>query len=121
VKVWSRHSIFRKEHTVSRLLLGCIDLWVSCEWDDPESTDIMESHRRSYSVGESQMRYTSLPEVESSVYVLWASRSLTWERWIMNYDRHLMVLWKCMRNDGFMLIFKVTFILKVLKIASSPH
>ncbi len=53
VKVWSRHSIFRKENTVLRLLLGCIDLWVSCEWDDPDSTDIMESHRWSYSVGES--------------------------------------------------------------------
>jgi len=39
-----------------RLLLGCIDLWVSCEWDDPDSTDIMESHRWSYSVGESWRR-----------------------------------------------------------------
>jgi len=27
------------------MLLGCIDLWVSCEWDYPDSTDIMESHR----------------------------------------------------------------------------
>jgi len=35
VKVWSRHSIFRKGNTVLRLLLGCIDLWVFCEWDDP--------------------------------------------------------------------------------------
>jgi len=46
VKVWSRRSIFRKENTMLRLLLGCIDLWVSCEWDDPDSTDIMESHSR---------------------------------------------------------------------------
>ena len=37
VKVWSIH---RKGNTVLRLLLGCIDLWVSCEWDDPDSTDI---------------------------------------------------------------------------------
>ena len=56
VKVWSRHSIFRKGNTVLRLLLGCIDLWVLCEWDDPDSTDIMESHRWSYSVGESRRR-----------------------------------------------------------------
>ena len=56
VKVWSRRSIFRKGNTVLRLLLGCIDLWVSCEWDDPDSTDIMESNRWSYSVGESRRR-----------------------------------------------------------------
>ena len=30
------------------LLLGCIDLWVSCEWDDPDYTDIMESNTWSY-------------------------------------------------------------------------
>ena len=57
VKVWSRHSIFRKENTMLRLLLMCIDLCVSCEWDDPNSTDIMESHRWSYSVGESRRRF----------------------------------------------------------------
>jgi len=57
VKVWSRYSIFKKENTVLRLLLGCIDLWVSCEWDDPNSTDIMESHKWSYSVGESRRRF----------------------------------------------------------------
>jgi len=45
VKVWSRHCNFRKRNIVLRLLLGCIDLWVSCEWDDSDSTDIMESHR----------------------------------------------------------------------------
>jgi len=56
-KVWSRHSIFRKENTVLRLLLGCIDLWVSYEWDDLDSTDIVESHRWSYSVGESRRRF----------------------------------------------------------------
>jgi len=56
VKVWSRHSIFKKGNTLLRLLLGYIDLWVSCEWDDPDSTDIMESHRWSYSVGESRRR-----------------------------------------------------------------
>ena len=56
VKVWSRHSIFRKGNTVLKLLLGCIDLWVSCEWEDPNSTDIMESHKWSYSVGESRRR-----------------------------------------------------------------
>ena len=50
MKVWSRHSIFRKGNTVLKLLLGCIDLWVSCELDDPDSTDIMESHKWSYSV-----------------------------------------------------------------------
>ena len=55
VKVWSRRSIFRKENTMLRLLLGCIDLWVSCEWDDPDSTNIMESNRWSYSVGENQI------------------------------------------------------------------
>jgi len=60
VKVWSRHSIFRKGNTVLRLLLRCIDLWVSCEWDDPDSTDIMESHRWSYSVGESRRRFICL-------------------------------------------------------------
>ena len=57
VKVWSRHSIFRKGNTVLRLLFGCIDLWVSCEWDDFDSTDIMKSHRWSYSVGESRKRF----------------------------------------------------------------
>ena len=57
VKVRSRHSIFTKENTVLRLLLGCIDLWVSCELDDPDSTDIMESHGWSYSVGESQWSF----------------------------------------------------------------
>jgi len=57
VKVWSRHSIFRKENTVLILLLGCIDLWVSCEWDDPDSTNIIESHRWSYSVGKSWWRF----------------------------------------------------------------
>jgi len=56
VKVWSRRGIFRKGNTMLRLLLGCIDLWVSCEWDDPDSTDIMESHRWSYSVVESRRR-----------------------------------------------------------------
>ena len=56
LKVWSKHSIFRKGNIMLRLLLGCIDLWVSCGWDDPDSTDIMESHRWSYSVGESQRR-----------------------------------------------------------------
>ena len=58
VQVWSRRSIFRKGNIMLRLLLGCIDLWVSCEceWDDPNSTDIMESHRWSYSVGESRRR-----------------------------------------------------------------
>ena len=55
-KVRSRHSIFRKENIVLRLLLRCIDLWVSCEWDDPDSTNIMKSHRWSYSVGESRKR-----------------------------------------------------------------
>ena len=50
VKVWLRQSIFRKGNIVLRLLLGCIDLWVSCEWDDPDSIDIMESHKWSYSV-----------------------------------------------------------------------
>jgi len=60
VKVWSRHSIFRKGNTVLRLLLGCIDLWVSCEWDDLDSTDIVESHRWSYSVGESRRRFNWL-------------------------------------------------------------
>jgi len=43
-------------NTMLRLLLGCIDLWVSCEWDDHDSTDIMESPRWSYSVGESRRR-----------------------------------------------------------------
>jgi len=57
VKVWSRHSIFRKGNIVLRLLLGCIDLWVLCEWDDPDFTDIMESHKWSYSVGESWRRF----------------------------------------------------------------
>jgi len=52
VKVWWRHSIFRKGNIMLRLLLECIDLWVSCEWNDHDSTDIMESHRWSYSVGE---------------------------------------------------------------------
>jgi len=52
-KVWSRHSIFRKGNNVLRLLLGCIDLCVSCEWNDSDSTDIMESYKWSYSVCES--------------------------------------------------------------------
>jgi len=56
VKVWSRRSIPRKGNTMLRLLLGCIDLWVSCEWDDPDTTGIMESHRWSYLVGESRRR-----------------------------------------------------------------
>jgi len=56
VKVWSRYSIFRKGNTMLRLLLGCIDLYVSCEWNDPDSIDIMESYTWSYSVGESQRR-----------------------------------------------------------------
>ena len=56
VKVWSRHSIFRKGNTLLRLLSGCIDLWVSCEWDDPNSIDIMKSHRWNYSVCESRRR-----------------------------------------------------------------
>jgi len=43
VKVWSRHSIFKKGNIALRLLLGCIDLWVSCEWDDLDSSGIMES------------------------------------------------------------------------------
>jgi len=45
---------FKKGNNVLRLLLRCIDLWVSREWDDFDSTDIMESHRWSYSVGESR-------------------------------------------------------------------
>jgi len=57
VKVWSRHSILRKGNIVLRLLVGCIDLWVSCEWDDPDSTDIVDSHRWSYSVNESRRRF----------------------------------------------------------------
>jgi len=57
VKVWSRHSIFRKGNIMLRLLLRCIDLWVSCEWDDSDSTDIMESHRWSYSICESRRRF----------------------------------------------------------------
>jgi len=28
---------------IPRLLVGCIDLWVSCKWDDLDSTDIIES------------------------------------------------------------------------------
>jgi len=56
VKVWSRHTISRKGNIVLRLLLRCIELWVSCEWDNPDSTNIMESHRWSYSVGESRKR-----------------------------------------------------------------
>jgi len=39
-----------------RLLLGCIDLWVFYKRDDFDSTDIMESHRWKYSVGESRRR-----------------------------------------------------------------
>jgi len=42
---------------VLRLLLECIDLWVYCEWDDSNSTNIMESHRWSYFVGESRRRF----------------------------------------------------------------
>jgi len=42
VKVWSKHIIFRKENNMLRLLLRCIDLWVSCERDNPDSTDIMD-------------------------------------------------------------------------------
>ena len=30
-------------------------------------------------------------EVESGVYVLWVNRSLTCEKWIMNFNRHLIV------------------------------
>ena len=56
-KVRSRHSIFRKGNIVLRFLLGCIDLWVSCEWNDPDSTDIMESYRWSYLVGEIRRRF----------------------------------------------------------------
>jgi len=41
VKVWSRHNIFKKGNTMLRLLLRCIDLRVSCEWDVPYSTDII--------------------------------------------------------------------------------
>jgi len=52
LKLWSKYSIFRKGNTVLRLLLVCIDLWVSYEWDDPDSTNIMESHRWSYSVSD---------------------------------------------------------------------
>jgi len=57
VKVWSRHSIFKKGNTVLRLFLGYIDLWVSCEWDNLDSTDIMESYKWSYSVGESRRSF----------------------------------------------------------------
>jgi len=45
VKMWLIYSIFKKGNTVLRLLVGCIDLWVSCEWDDPNSSDIVESYR----------------------------------------------------------------------------
>ena len=57
VKVWSRDSIFKKGNTVLRLLLGCVEFFVSCEWDDP---DVMELYRWSYSVGESQRRFIGL-------------------------------------------------------------
>jgi len=49
--------------------------------------------------------------------MLWVNKSLTWKRWIVNFDRHLMVVWKCMRIGDFMWIFKVIFILEILKIA----
>jgi len=47
----------RKKISCWDLLLGCIDLWVYCEWDDPDSTDIMDSQSWSYSVGESRRRF----------------------------------------------------------------
>jgi len=62
----------------------------------------------------------SIHESSGSVYVLWVSKSMTWERWIVNFDKHFMVMWKCMRIDDFIWIFKVIFILEVLKIASLP-
>jgi len=62
VKVWSRHRIFRKENIVSILLLGCIDLWASCEWDDPDSTYIIESHKWSW---------WDLKDVHMNLSVVW--------------------------------------------------
>ena len=53
--------------------------------------------------------------------MLWVIKSWTWERWIINYDRHLMVLWKCIRINDFMLIIKVILISEVLKIASLSY
>jgi len=59
-------------------------------------------------------------EMIMHMIVLWVRRSRTRERSIVNFDGHLMVMWECMRSDDFMWIFKVIFILEVLKITSLP-
>ena len=57
MKVWSRHNIFRKENTCWDYFYGCIDLWMSTEWDDIDFTNIMKSHRWSNYVGEGRKRF----------------------------------------------------------------
>jgi len=92
VKLWSRHSIFWKGNIMLRLLLGCIDLWVSCEWDDPDSTGIMESYKWSYSVGESRRRFIYLSlrfeRIDQSI----------WNGFTLSYE---MMIWLCAWLCGF--------------------
>jgi len=40
-----RHSNFKKENIVLRLLEECIYLWCTLKWDNPDSTDILESYK----------------------------------------------------------------------------
>ena len=47
---------------------------------------------------------------------MWVSRNLTWIMWMMNVDRHLMILWKLWEFDGLCLLLKLKFILEFLKI-----
>jgi len=57
VKVWSKHSIFKKGITMLRLLRECIDLWKLCERDDPDSIGILKSYKLKVLDGESRIRF----------------------------------------------------------------
>jgi len=57
VKMWLRHSIFKKGNIVLRLLWKRMDLWCTMKKDDPDSTGILKSYRWRVLGSESQRRF----------------------------------------------------------------